>query len=580
VDFGIDPQAAPDFSAGGGAVAPQRAAGMTGVNWKEIFEQRHPLYAENQFLWTYFADCYAGGVLWPGKVNPLPLIDIPALDLKDASGLNTAGMSGGLVGQARYLWKYPLEKNEKYRHRLQRAVYINVVQPVVDFYAASVGKGENVLLSNDPNYEWFEDDADLQGTSFLQFMAMARINAAVRGHTFLLMDSTSAATPLITEYDVKQQKVRPYLYEILPENMLNWRLDDYGQPLEILFRVELDVPGSLLDKVPSDAQGKGAARKVQYRYWSREIWQVYEQGSPHATIEFKSEGTHKLGKIPLAVLFHKRLKPFSGEGLLKDSAKIGQLMTNWVSALDEAFEVQMFAIPVWTSKVSPTDGGVGVTTVLHLDPEKGEKFEYVTPSTQPFESSWEAFYRMLQLANKAMGISPKAITSGGKSDPQSGVSKEWDFQETEKVMCRMALNEQEAAESCFDLLEAWTGTKWKGSIQYAQNYDLASAQDDINDLISLQSAGLPKTARQELMRRVVAKKMPNLPEDKHAAIQKEIDALGVIPDLPDQMNARGGGEAPPPGELEQVKPLARPIDRANRALVAQQPGTGVQPPAA
>jgi hypothetical protein len=46
------------------------------------------------------------------------------------------------------------------------------------------------------------------------------------------------------------------------------------------------------------------------------------------------------------------------------------------------------------------------------------------------------------------------------------------------------------------------------------------------------------------------------------------------------MNARGGGEAPPPGELEQVKPLARPIDRANRALVAQQPGTGVQPPAA
>jgi hypothetical protein len=152
----------------------------------------------------------------------------------------------------------------------------------------------------------------------------------------------------------------------------------------------------------------------------------------------------------------------------------------------------------------------------------------------------------------------------------------------------MASNEQEASESVFDLLEGWTGTKWKGSIQYAQNYDLSTALDDINDLISLQSAGLPKTGRQELMRRVIAKKMPNLREDKNKAIQAEIDAMDEIPDLPEQMQQRNDATAAgadaagaTPGTIGvTVKPMQRPVDRSNRPLVEQPAGSKVQPPAA
>jgi len=578
------PPASIDFPTAA-AAASRSTPGSTGANWKEVFAQRHPAYAENSYLWQYYLDCYMGGVMWPGKVNPIPLVDMQSTTTpKDAFTSARPGI--GLSGQVRYLWQFPLEKPEKYVHRLSRAVYINILQPVADYYAATVGKGENVLLSNDPDYEWFEDDVDLQGTSFLQFMTQARTSAAIRGHTYLFMDSTTAAEPIVSQYDVKRQGVRPYLLEILPENLLNWRLDDHGQPLEILFRVEMDVPGSLLD-AQANPVGKNNAgsgeRAVQYRYWNRDTWQVYEQQGSGANITFKSQGTHALKCVPIIPLYHKRQSVFVGEGLLKDSAKIGHLLSNWVSALDEAFEVQMFAIPVWTSKVSPTDGGVGVTTVLHLNPDNNEKFEYVTPGVQPFEAGWDAFYRMLALANKQMGISPKAVSAGGKNDPQSGISKEWDFVETEKILCRMALNEQEAAETVFYLLGAWTGGKWNGSIQYAQNYDLSTAQDDINDLISLQSAGLPKTARQELMRRVIAKKMPNLPEDKAEAITQEIDALAEVPDIADQMDARNAG--PPgapgaPGEEVQAQPMGRPVDRSGRSLVAVKAPPPKKPPAA
>jgi hypothetical protein len=539
---------------------------------KQAIAQRHPLWAQWKNIWRYYRDMYEGGVQWPGKINPL---QAQALSQPSIAGEMSGGGDfvpekapmGGAFGMVRYLWQYPLEKDEKYRHRLARAFYVNIVAPVVDFYAAVISKTDNVSWTGEaPEFETFWNNCDLQGQSYLQFMTAARSHAAAIGHTFILCDNTKAQGDIVTQRDVIEQGIRPYLVEIWPENMLNWRLDRNGEPLEILYCSDDEVPGSIADVAPQ-AIGR------RYYYWTREFWQVYtEQPSakPDETVlVLEDEGTHTLGRIPITVLYHKRVQPFLGVSLLKDSAKIGHILSNWASALDESFEAHMFAMPVLTSRKSPTDAGVGSSTVLHLNPDEKEKFEYVAPDTGPFAASWDAFYRMVELANKHMGIAPTAVGSG-KVDAKSGVSKAWDFFESEKILSRMAGNEQDVSDVLFKLAAEWAGGDYDGGPSYKTQFDLSTAEDDINDLISLQSAGVPPTARKEMMRQVVFKKLPNLPDDKRDAINKEVDEMQDLPD-PADLVAPGGGAAGLP------VPAARPVDRAvpGRPLVA--PGAAKEP---
>src|SRR5207247_5647492 len=98
--------------------------------------------------------------------------------------------------------------------------------------------------------------------------------------------------------------------------------------------------------------------------------------------------------------------------------------------------------------------------------------------------------------------------------------------EAEKILSTMALNEQEAAIRIFELAAAWNGGEFKGSVQYATKYDLSTATEDINDLIALQAAGVPKTARHDLMRRWVRKKLTSLPAATEKKMNAETAALG------------------------------------------------------
>lgn len=546
--------------------APPAAPQATALLTIEAVNQRHPIHEAWRHIWQYYREMYQGGVLWASRQNPLQQQPTNPLSVASESGADfmppgTPAQPGGIAGGGTlYLWRYPLERPAKFQHRLSRAFYVNILAPVVDFYAAVISKTDNITWdSGGEAFDKFWSDADLQKQSYLQFMTQCRTNAEAVGHTFIVCDSTRATGALITQRDVAEQGIRPYLTEVWPENMINWRLDKTGCPLEILYKVEGEVEGGIATVGPQ-------APGVRYYYWTRDSWQVYsvkDNFSGGKELVLEDTGTHGLGCVPVAVLYHKRAQAFLGEPLIKDSAKIGHVLSNWASALDESFEAQMFAFPVLYSKKSPTDVGVGVSVVLHLNPEDDEKFEYVVPETGPFEESWVAFYRLVELANKHMGIAPTAVGSG-KVDAKSGVSKAWDFFESEKILSRMAGNEQDVADEIFTLAGKWMGTEFTGSLSYKTKFDLTTAQDDINDLISLQSAGMPLTARKEMMRQVITKKLPNLPEALVHAINKEIDAIEPSPDPLAAPPAPGGGAAP--GALPVT--AKAPADKPGKVQVA------------
>jgi hypothetical protein len=479
----------------------------------QIIDGRHPQYTVNVQQWLYFADHYAGGVMYSKKINPLWRPMLGYVGNSQQQGLN------------RYVSQHPLEDTSDYLTRLSKAPCVNICAPAVDLLAGTVGQPDTVTMDIPPDFEDLIEDADMTGSSFSQFMTTARAHAATFGLTFLLVDSTRATGEISTQADVESQGIRPYYREVLPADLLNWRLDNNGKPTEILFRVQIEAPGSIMDGVHPKEQ------QFEYRFWDRSRWVVFRQNGE--AIEIADQGEHSLGEVPIVPLYHKRLSPFHGESLLKESAKYSQMLSNWMSDLDLTMSMQSFSQACLRSENPPSQVAIGSTKVVHLHPahkddsggQLGEAdFFYRSPDATPLQTMWSSFFQVLDMANESMSLNPNAETD--KSHPESGVSRAWRWHAMEKRLTQMVENEQSATNCLFELAAKWKGLdEFPGSIVYGTHFDLSSLDQDIRAMLSLQTIGLPSAAHTEMKSRIVKKALPNMAPDKQALIDRELQSM-------------------------------------------------------
>jgi hypothetical protein len=217
----------------------------------------------------------------------------------------------------------------------------------------------------------------------------------------------------------------------------------------------------------------------------------------------------------------------------------------------QQLRMTMYAQPVLKSSRAPEQIMVGSAALMVLDPTDNEDFSFVTPDSQPFKDAWDAFYRWCSLTRNVMGFS--SLTSE-KPENKSGVSKAWDFFEAEKIMARMALNEQEAVKQVLDLAARWMGGQFTGEVQYATTFDLATSDDDMAALITMQAAQVPSEAQKELMRRAIRKLLPSMSPETQKVIMGQIDTWrsagvpGVGNPMADETGMPAGKRMPPPAQ--------------------------------
>jgi hypothetical protein len=418
-----------------------------------------------------------------------------------------------------------LESTDNYIARLNRAVHVDLCSPAISLFCSTVGQPSSVVPQIPDEYSFIWDDADLQGNSFLAFMKTARTAAAISGVSYILVDSVRTDEVIITAADERRLNIRPYLRLIRAEDLLNWRLDSNGQPVEVLFRVAVESPTSILDGVEdTDAH-------YEFRYWNRGVWRLYQEAG--SSFALAAENTNKIKTIPLIPLFHEQLGTFRGESLLKSAAKYSVLLSNWLSNSDSVLEKQAFSQAVLKSASKPSEVGVGTDVVLHLNPagkdEGEEDFFYAAPDTGPLTAAWEAFTRVFRMANKSLGL--EADVEEKAAVPESGVARAWKFHEVERRLISMTENEQSAVRSVLNLVGNWKGQQeFPGSIQYSTKFELGDLEADIERTLALQSMGMPETARRELMRSCLKKALPALASDVQAQIDRELEHMGSLPD--------------------------------------------------
>ena len=482
-----------------------------------IVESRSKVYYDNEAKFRYYADAAEGGPEYSQKINPIyrPML----------------GCSGDFQqrGTNRYVTQHSLEDTAAYLTRLYKSPVVNLCGPAIDLLAGTVGSPDSVIINVPNDFGMLIDDADNCGSGLNQFMLAARTQAAILGHVFIIVDSTKASGEIRTQADVIAQGVRPYFRTISPLDMLSWRLDTNGRPIEILFRIAVEQQDSILSAVGQKDQ------QYEYRFWSKEQWIVYKQVGED--IQQFDQGVNPLGEIPLSVLYHKKTCAFLGESLIKESSKYTQLLTNWLSDLDGIVTMQSFSQACLRSVDVPSHVGVGAAKVIHLSPDRkegditygAEDFFYRSPDSSPIDSLWNAFFRMVSLANDSMALSPEATVD--KGHPESGISRAWRWHSTEKRLVSMAVHEQETVRSLMYFAARWKGQDaFSGSVVYGTRFDMSSLGSDIEAMLSLQTIGLPATANTELKARVVKKALPNMDPAKQTQIDAELAAMHTAVD--------------------------------------------------
>ena len=158
--------------------------------------------------------------------------------------LDNAYRASGGFEDGSYLIPHPREQAEKYIRRKNMSYYINYVKPVVDGHVNPIFKSKPIRKGLSPTYEKFIQDVDGNGTTLTRFMKKAAIRAKLHGVEFIIVDMEQLEEgQIVTEKDIIEQRLYPYLYLVSPSQVNNWALDKFGRLIYFSYTITNNVIG-------------------------------------------------------------------------------------------------------------------------------------------------------------------------------------------------------------------------------------------------------------------------------------------------------------------------------------------------
>jgi len=193
-----------------------------------------------------------------------------------------------------------------------------------------------------------------------------------------------------------------------------------------------------------------------------------------------------------------------------------------------------------------------------LYPADRNKPEYISPPSTNAEVYFSHIDRQIskifQLA-KLEGGSVQPVNQSAVE--QSGVSKAWDFNQTNSALAKKASNLEDGELKLWKMFASWQGKDFNGSITYPNEFSIQSLKSDLDEVEQSARVNLGKTFNIEVKKAIIQKKFPRLPDDKLSKIFKEIEdnegkgeggrLIDRIPSLAERLaaknnNANSGGK--------------------------------------
>ena len=446
------------------------------------------------------------------------------LGIDDYTFLSNAYTGAGGFKDGSYLVKHPRETPDKFEKRKELAYYLNYVAPVVNSHV-------NPVFLKEPEREWkenslfsaFMEDTDTLGTSIDRFMKRAGLIAKLQAVAFIVIDNVPEQPGNMA--DVLAQRALPYAYIVQRNQVKSYKTNKAGKLIEFSYTVATE-------------SSEGSQTVTETWTWTSTTWACqYADGT-------KKDGAHALTRLPVVPLYSRPYEP--GKVLPQSEfyniARANKRLYNLCSEIDELIRNQAFNILTYPASEQQSQDDVkeivvGTENVMSYDGNLSNSPGFIAPDASPLEQLRQErkdliteIYRMAELSH-VTGVETK----------NSGVAKQWDFQNTNQVLSDFALNCEEAERDIARVFELWTTTTVDLSCTYSDDFgivDVAAALDEVSSALDLNIGGQFDV---EVKKKAVIVYLNDLPEDRYDAVIKDIEDQKEAQAQSDGLDGDGGG---------------------------------------
>jgi len=403
--------------------------------------------------------------------------------------------SGGFLDGS-YIDKYPREDDTKYRERQKIAYYKNDFLRKVTRYIGYIYRKQPVREVNENELlKLFLKNCDFQGNNLTTFMSSFAKEAKAKGVGVVLIDNVEEI-PTTLEEQLKTRAL-PYLINIKPENIVDYKLDIYGAFEYVAFNYQID----------NSVYGKKDVKSV-IKYFDKEKWAIYENDKIIETRE------HNLGVCP--IIFFSETGKFESIGEFSPVAFLGKRQYNLTSEEDELIRGQTFSILIIQGEAGDLE--IGTHNALFYSGDKEPKF--IAPSAENAKIIKEKIDRIDDEINE---ITYDIITLKANND--SGRALKMKLDGLNSSLSDFAQRLENFENKIFAIVKKYLGLEnLDVSVSYNKSYNIIDVSEEINELAAMKEiVDLPSYEREKLKK--IIKSDLHLDDKEFEEIKKDIDNL-------------------------------------------------------
>lgn len=434
----------------------------------------------------------------------------------------------------------------KFKMRKARAYYYNIIKTVVDVPVSYIFQAP-IMRTGHKMFEDFAADCNGRGTSLNLMMEELTRYARVFGSMFFVIDKN----PGKANNRADDLKNKPKLIPVFPSDVCDYFMEDgVLKWVKILERYET-----------SDGPLKGKQLRHRVRVWDEQNWYLYaieaaeesiqseyanvKAAVPKPSAEAKAtetaRGTHGLGYVPFVGIYNQQ--PEFGEIFgttdIFQSARVARRIFNLCSELDEILRDQTFSLLVIpTDSTEDTANQVtGTTNGMYYKPVAGAAGlmpTYISPDAKcadTISTNIEALRSEIYRA-ASMGYAE------GVMQVRSGVSKQWNFDQTNRFLSGLARRCESAEKQAGKLALLWMGVKPQEKdvqVQYPGTFNISDLMEEIEITDAIIAMRISKKFATKVAEDLVRKRFPSATKEELDEIFKEIAASDMIDPPPTAM---------------------------------------------
>lgn len=302
--------------------------------------------------------------------------------------------TGGFA-DGRELDEFGRETDDNYSDRRDssKREYENIFDSKVTRYVGYLFKTLPIRKTDDNLLSGIRDDMNRQGESASVFFSNFAKNGKVRGVNLLLIDSPNEQAA--DREDQITRRLSPYAVEILPERILEYKLDAFGAFEYVAFS----------DSEDKSTYGNPDIKQIT-RYYDKKEWRIYDEN------DNITRGNHGLSVCPVLIFSEKG--SFESMGEFSQLGGMSKRLFNLDSEMKKILRDQTFSIlTIWAEAGTKPEISLGTDNALmysgdhppaYISGDAAQAATYETKMTKIKESMDRVAYDISTTAARESGI--------------------------------------------------------------------------------------------------------------------------------------------------------------------------------